>query len=175
MASPSTTLALEGATNGVVNGTNDWGTAHSTSDANQTAQMATFNLIASLVFAEIKSVRTSTIILAAFNVLAAFTTAGSILYDCYWASRRCNPKFKASYEQVDPYDLRSLTLNRKFCVSKIHPAETFPLLLAIGIFVQGLVFAGVQGTGLQSLFVDGCAIIAQFMWPGKPSVFVRLA
>jgi hypothetical protein len=29
-------------------------------------------------------------------VLAAFTTASSILYDCYWASKRCNPKFKAS-------------------------------------------------------------------------------
>ncbi len=57
---------------------------------------ATLLLIDSLVFAESKSVRTSTIILAAFNVLAAFTTASSILYDCYWASKRCNPKFKAS-------------------------------------------------------------------------------
>jgi hypothetical protein len=58
---------------------------------------ATFNaIINSLVFAESKSVRTSTIILASFNVLASFTTAASILYDCYWASKRCNPKFKAS-------------------------------------------------------------------------------
>lgn len=57
---------------------------------------ATLNLISNLVFAESKSVRTSTIILAAFNVLASFTTAASILYDCYWASKRCNPKFKAS-------------------------------------------------------------------------------
>ncbi len=57
---------------------------------------ATLNLISDLVFAESKSVRTSTIILAAFNVLAAFTTASSIVYDSYWASKRCNPKFKAS-------------------------------------------------------------------------------
>ena len=56
----------------------------------------TFNLISNLVFAESKSVRTSTIILAAFNVLASFATACSILYDCYWASKRCNPKFRAS-------------------------------------------------------------------------------
>lgn len=63
----------------------------------QTAN-ATFtnNLIASLVFAESKSIRTSTIILASFNVVAAFATAASILYDCHWASKRCNPKFKAS-------------------------------------------------------------------------------
>lgn len=60
------------------------------------ANNATLNLISNLVFAESKSVRTSTIILAAFNVLAAFATAASILYDCYWASKRCNPKFKAS-------------------------------------------------------------------------------
>lgn len=66
--------------------------------ANKTGTMnsATSKLISSLVFAESKSVRTSTIILAAFNVLAAFATAASILYDCYWASKRCNPKFKAS-------------------------------------------------------------------------------
>ncbi|KAH7309971.1 hypothetical protein BKA65DRAFT_414396 [Rhexocercosporidium sp. MPI-PUGE-AT-0058] len=110
---------------------------------------STFNLISNLVFAESKSVRTSTIILATFNILAAFATACSILYDCYWASKRCNPKFKAS----------------KFCVSAIHPAETFPLVLAIGIVIQGLVFAGVQGLGLTSLFATGCGLIAQFLWP----------
>ncbi len=78
-------------------------TANTTSysDVSQAAvdgksQNATLNLISDLVFAESKSVRTSTIILASFNVLAAFTTASSILYDCYWASKRCNPKFKAS-------------------------------------------------------------------------------
>jgi len=62
---------------------------------------ATFNLIQNLVFAQSKSVRTSTIILAAFNALAAFATAASILYDCYWSSKRCNPKFRASYVKTD--------------------------------------------------------------------------
>ena len=49
----------------------------------------------------------------------------------------------------------------------MHPAETFPFILSIGIVVQGLVFAGVQGTGLKSLLVKGCEITGQFMWPGK--------
>jgi len=57
---------------------------------------ATNMLIIDLIFAKSKSVRTSTIILAAFNVLAASATASSILHDYYWASKRCNPKFKAS-------------------------------------------------------------------------------
>ncbi|KAI9049664.1 hypothetical protein LZ554_006689 [Drepanopeziza brunnea f. sp. 'monogermtubi'] len=111
---------------------------------------STFNLISNLVFAESKSVRTSTIILATFNVLAALATASSILYDCYCASKRCNPRIRAS----------------QICVTLIHPAETFPLVLALGIAIQGLVFAGVQGEGLSSLFVQNtCGLIAQFLWP----------
>lgn len=78
--------------NNTGNGTNPF----SQITTNRSGSNATFNLISNLVFAESKSVRTSTIILAAFNVLAAFATASSILYDCYWASKRCNPKFKAS-------------------------------------------------------------------------------
>ncbi|PBP21103.1 hypothetical protein BUE80_DR008048 [Diplocarpon rosae] len=110
---------------------------------------STSNLISNLVFAESKSVRTSTIILATFNMLAAIATASRILYDC-WASKRCNPNSRAW----------------KFCFFSIPPAETFPLVLVVGIVLQGLVFAGVQGEGLSSLFVqDTCGLIAQFMWP----------
>ena len=58
-------------------------------------------------------------------------------------------------------------VNSKFCVSAIHPAETFPLVLSIGIVIQGLVFAGVQGEGLKSLFTKGCREIAQFQFPGE--------
>lgn len=123
-------------------------------------------LIQKLVFAESKSVRTSTIILAVFNILAAFATASSILYDCYAASKRCNPKFRASYVYGDHSQKHLLMNGSKFCVRSIHPAETFPLILAIGIVIQGIVFAAVQGQGLTSLFIDGCSVIAQFMWPG---------
>lgn len=47
-------------------------------------------LIHSLVFDQSKTVRTSTMILASFNILAAFLTAWSILYDCYCTSKRSN-------------------------------------------------------------------------------------
>ena len=63
----------------------------------------------------------------------------------------------------------ALTVDRKFCLSSIHPAETFPLILAIGIVTQGLIFAAVQGTGLKSLSTTGCEVTAQFMWPGMSS------
>ncbi|KAE9374059.1 hypothetical protein N431DRAFT_335785 [Stipitochalara longipes BDJ] len=119
------------------------------SQANRTiSPQATKAIIDKLVFQDSESVRTSTIILAAFNILAALATAISILYDCYWSSKRCAPKYKTS----------------KFCVSRIHPAETFPLILAIAIIIQGLVFAAVSGEGLQSLFIMNCGTIAQFTW-----------
>ena len=139
---------------------------YSKAQANET-ESANDMLITDLIFAQSKSVRTSTIILATFNVLAAFGTAASILYDCYWASKRCNPKFKASYVYLS---MRHAFANdsRKFCVSSIHPAETLPLVLAIGIIIQGLVFAAVQGQGMDMLFTSGgCDVIAQYMFPGK--------
>ncbi|ESZ94525.1 hypothetical protein SBOR_5105 [Sclerotinia borealis F-4128] len=132
---------------GILDGTDSASTFLKAAEGSKNNTLAE-GIIANLVFAESKSVRTSTVILAAFNVLASFATAASILYDCYWASKRCNPKFKAS----------------KFCVSMIHPAETFPLVLSIGIIIQGIIFAAVQGEGLHSLFTSGCSIIAQFMW-----------
>jgi hypothetical protein len=53
-------------------------------------------LFESFIFRDSKSVRTSTVILASFNVLAALATAARILYDCYWASKRSSRNFKAS-------------------------------------------------------------------------------
>jgi len=67
------------------------------SEANRTISPdATKAIIDKLVFQDSESVRTSTIILAAFNILAALATAISILYDCYWSSKRCAPKYKTS-------------------------------------------------------------------------------
>jgi hypothetical protein len=57
----------------------------------------------------------------------------------------------------------------KFCISTIHPAETFPLVLAIGITIQGVAFAGIQGTGLTAIRTGPCGLIAQFMLPGMLS------
>jgi len=60
-------------------------------------------------------------------------------------------------------------MERKFCISKIHPAETFPLILAIAIIVQGLVFAAVlrwQLNGKDAFaFMIGVALFgALFVW-----------
>ena len=61
--------------------------------SNNTAGM-NFMAFNALRFAGAKSVRTSTIILAVFNVIAAFGVVLGILYDCYKSYKRSHPKFK---------------------------------------------------------------------------------
>lgn len=106
--------------------------------------------IQELVFENTKSDRTSGIILAAFNVFVAFAMGSLIIFERYWASKKCNPNFP----------------NSKFSLSSIHPAETFPLILSYGIVIQSVVFAVVQGQGLLGTFESGCAKLSQFVWPG---------
>jgi hypothetical protein len=128
---------------------------------------ATQKLISTLVFANSKSVRTSTIILASFNVVAAFATATSILYDCYCTSRKYSNNEKSKYDSgrrlLEGF---ANQFGRKFFLWAMHPAETFPLVLASGIVVQGIVFAVAQSFGLQALMIDGCNAIAQVVFPG---------
>ena len=131
-------------------------------------------LISSLVFENSKSIRTSTIILASFNGLAAFATAFSILYDCYCTSKRYGNTSNSKYgflETLSSY--LAYVYHRKVFLWAMHPAETFPLVLALGIVVQGVIFAVAQSFGLESLMIDSCSTIAQFVFPGKLPIGYR--
>ena len=66
------------------------------SNGNMTNQMI-FN---QFKFAAAKSVRTSTIILASFNAVAAFATALGILYDAYSREKRNNRSYRFTYVQT---------------------------------------------------------------------------
>ncbi|OTB19027.1 hypothetical protein K445DRAFT_19637 [Daldinia sp. EC12] len=95
------------------------------------------------------SIRQSTIILAAFNTVSAFATAAGIYYDCYTTAKRSNLDGK-----------RRVNLFR--CVQ--GPA-TYPFMLSLGITIQGIIFAVAQSYGLNGIFLRGCSLISQFMWP----------
>ncbi len=89
--------AAEESFNKTIMGTNHTANHFTQSEANKTiSSSASQAIIDKLVFQNSKSVRTSTIILAAFNILAALATAVSILYDCYWTSKRCAPKYTST-------------------------------------------------------------------------------
>lgn len=133
---------------------------------------ATQALINSLIFAQSKTVRTSTMILISFNILAAFATASSIMYDGHLALKKANDGCKPKSAWPRHYKLMDADLcSRKFCLSAIHPAETFPLVLSLGIIFQGFIFVGAQATGLSSLFTNGCSAISKFVFPGM--IFIR--
>ncbi|KAK0392394.1 hypothetical protein NLU13_1889 [Sarocladium strictum] len=98
-----------------------------------------------LKFAAAKSIRTSFIVLAAFNVLAAVAVICGVLYDSVVAAKRDDPKFRF----------------RPWSLWIIGPAEVFPFVVSLGIFVQGIIFAVVQSKGMQSLMILGCEPISQ--------------
>ncbi|KAI9746385.1 MAG: hypothetical protein M1818_000098 [Claussenomyces sp. TS43310] len=117
---------------------------------NGTSSNATQALIASLQFTQSKSIRTSIIVLASFNVLAACATVFNIVYDWYWSSKRRNiPKIRTQ---------NTFTPN-------LHAANTMPVVLAIGIIIQGCMFAGAQTVGLRELFANDCKMVAQVVFP----------
>lgn len=111
-----------------------------------TSQQMFFN---DLRFAAAKSIRTSTIILASFNIIAAFATAVGILCESYFREKRNNRQFNFWRNGF------------RF----VPEGEVYPLILSLGIFVQSLVFAGAQSTGLDGLFGLGCTMMALVMLP----------
>lgn len=121
-----------------------------------------------LRFATTKSIRTSTIILASFNVLAAAATALGIIYSCYTYSKRAQRR--PSNAPVMQYEMKPLpnpTPDRPSGLFFIHTVEVFPLVLSLGIAIQSVIFAAAQSIGLQALLSRGCTAAAVFLLPGK--------
>ncbi|KAK4147184.1 uncharacterized protein C8A04DRAFT_9192 [Dichotomopilus funicola] len=114
------------------------------------AQQMFFN---DLKFSAAKSIRTSTIILAVFNAIAALATALGILIDSYFRKKRNDKNFRF--------------WRHGFIF--IPEAEVYPLILSFGILIQSVIFASVQSTGLDDFFGTGCTWIAQIM---LPAVFI---
>lgn len=59
-----------------------------------------------------------------------------------------------------------LTYLRRHGFSFVQTAEVFPLILSLGITIQGIIFAVAQSTGLDDLLSRGCTLVSQFMLPG---------
>lgn len=136
-------------------------------ESNTTAA-ATAAISNALKFATSKSIRTSTIILACFNALAAFTTAMGIVYGSYTYRKRMQRR--ASDPSVLRYASQpssKLTLDRPSGLFFIPTTEVFPLVLSLAITIQSIIFAASQSIGLQALLSSGCTLVAIFMLPGK--------
>lgn len=133
--------------------------------ANATAE-ATDAMTNALKFATSKSVRTSTIILASFNSIAAFATALGIIYGCYRHKKRAQRS--SSNASTMQYEMKPRSIPTPYRPSGlffIHTVEVFPLVLSLGISIQSVVFAIAQSIGLKALLSRGCTVAAVFMLP----------
>ncbi|KAI0471957.1 hypothetical protein GGR56DRAFT_99796 [Xylariaceae sp. FL0804] len=110
---------------------------------------STFDIIDEFRFLAARSIRTSTIILASFNTVSAAATAAGIFYDCYSRAKRNRPRSR----------------RRAIIFTCVRGPELYPFILSLGIAIQGIVFAISQSFGLHGLFIAGCSLISQFMWP----------
>ncbi|OJD13304.1 hypothetical protein AJ78_06228 [Emergomyces pasteurianus Ep9510] len=93
--------------------------------------------------------RSSIIITASFSVAASTIVIFSIMYDSWQSSRR-------TYR---PHMRRPFNILRH-----IPPANVLPLTLSIASIIQSSILIGIQSTGLEDLFADGCLASSQITW-----------
>ncbi|KAL6910938.1 hypothetical protein GGI43DRAFT_30033 [Trichoderma evansii] len=110
---------------------------------------STSSVINNLKFTIAKQVRSMITILAGFNTAMALILAIIIIRNCYKSTKQNDPTFR----------LRSSFFH------VIDAAEIFPLVLSIGIAVQGIIYIACQTKGLEGLLILGCTSISQAMLP----------
>lgn len=123
-------------------------------------------LVDELIFKNSLQLRTTTVVTISFNIVAAFLIIASILIDARNASKRkrgSRPLYE--HQSIFP-DTAHFSRNIFQSAMRIHPADTFPFIISAAIAVQGILFLGVQSTGLNSLRAHNCRAISQLVWPG---------
>ncbi|KAF2015344.1 hypothetical protein BU24DRAFT_450080 [Aaosphaeria arxii CBS 175.79] len=115
-----------------------------------TASNGTRALIANLQLQQVQTLRTMHLTLGAFSLALALLTVHRIISD----ARR------VAAVQVSQKKQRFGLLQ---CV---HPAETFPLVLACGAVIQQTIFVSVQSTSLRSVLSNNCRGLAMITFPG---------
>lgn len=51
-------------------------------------------------------------------------------------------------------------------LSKMHPAEMFPLIISGAVVLQNLIVIPVQGVNTDPILFRGCGRTVQLIWPG---------
>ncbi|KAF1961290.1 hypothetical protein CC80DRAFT_577620 [Byssothecium circinans] len=118
-------------------------------EAPWTSDSAARAKIASLQLEQVQTLRTMHLTLGAFSLAMTMMTVFRIFSDAK----------RAAALQVPPRKRRFSAL------SNVHPAETFPLVLACGAVTQQILFVAVQSTSLRSYFSNNCRGLAMITFP----------
>ncbi|KAF9731999.1 hypothetical protein PMIN06_000218 [Paraphaeosphaeria minitans] len=114
-----------------------------------TSQNETRKLIGSLKLAQVQTLRTMHLTLGAFSLGLALLTVHRIISDAKRAAALKVPLKKVRFAAL----------------RNVHPAETFPLVLATGAVIQQVIFVAVQSTSLSSVLSDQCRGLAMITLP----------
>ncbi|KAL5594799.1 hypothetical protein BROUX41_001708 [Berkeleyomyces rouxiae] len=117
-------------------------------NVNSTHSVVFFN---EFIISGAKSMRSATMVLAAFNLLTAVITIIGLLLTSWVRSRRQASKL--------------ITTTTYGGSSFVCLPEVFPLVLSVGITAQAVIFMVSQSLGLRSTTVLGCTITSQAMFP----------
>ncbi|KAF2710688.1 hypothetical protein K504DRAFT_376599 [Pleomassaria siparia CBS 279.74] len=116
-----------------------------------TSENTTRTIIADLKLAQVQTLRTMHLTLGAFSLFLALMTVHRITSD---ARRLASTQSPLSNKR---FAFRSL--------QNVHPAETFPLVLACGAVIQQIIFIAVQSTSLNSVLANNCRSMAMIAYP----------
>lgn len=131
-----------------------------------TAQNGTRALIASLQLAQVQTLRTMHLTLGAFSLALAILTVHRIISDAKRVAAVQVP-IRKEYVETEAFDGWMLTTTRRFsALRNVHPAETFPLVLACGAVIQQIIFVSVQSTSISSVLSNQCRGLAMVTFPG---------
>ncbi|KAK5993276.1 hypothetical protein PT974_06705 [Cladobotryum mycophilum] len=110
------------------------------------SSMSTIN---QLRLAASKTVQSTSIALSSFNVLVAIATAVVISWDCYMGAKVRDSDFRlrSSWRTI------------------VGGTDIFPLVLSLGIVVQGVIFIVVQASGFGGPLMSNCASNSRAMLP----------
>ncbi|KAI9669833.1 MAG: hypothetical protein M1817_004574 [Caeruleum heppii] len=106
--------------------------------------------LAAVASSNSESIRVGTLVLTWFNILAAVITIFTILYTSWRISGDAVQGWRKKGKKV---------------WAAVHPAEVYPLIISVAIFLQGLVFASVEGAGVRKTFSFNCTNTSQVVWP----------
>ncbi|PVI03862.1 hypothetical protein DM02DRAFT_212843 [Periconia macrospinosa] len=109
----------------------------------------TRSIIANLQLAQVQTLRTMHLTLGAFSLAMTIMTVLRIISDAKRAAALAAPSRKRRFSAL----------------SNVHPAETFPLVLACGAVLQQILFVSVQSTALRSVLSNNCRGLAMITFP----------
>jgi hypothetical protein len=127
---------------------------------------STREIVDSLVLDKVQQVRYMHIAFGCVSLASAFYIIFRIWYDS-WRASKLSVSLRRRYAGYTVFKVHAVLLMacRKFdFLWKLHPAESFPLILGLFILIQQFSFVSIQARALNSVFITDCRVSSQVVF-----------